>query len=139
MKITPEKPTGLLWSLFLAVLLLSACGVQVGKVYISETLTCREVGPEGEPVGVTSSFPYGTRRVYFFFDLEGPVSAPLEIRWFHEGALLIQQEARVPPGVAYTWLEAEEPLETGYYRVEVVMGEVVMAEQEFVVESGPSP
>lgn len=141
MRRRPRRFSSVLWGLLTGMLLLAACGmrVQVGKVFISRTLTCQGIGPGGEPVGVTSFFPYGTERIYFFFDLEGPVSVPLEIRWLHEGVLVAKQEIRADPGVSCAWLEAEDHFAPGRYEVDVVMGEVVMARAEFVVARGPTP
>ena len=123
----------LIYSLILSVAVCCSCGVQTGKVYISDTLTCRDISSDGEPIGVMSTYPAGTKRIYFLFDLEGPISAPLEIRWLYEDNLIGGQKGRMPPGVSQTWLEADEAFPAGLYRIEIVMMEVVIAETTFTV------
>ena len=113
-------------------------GVSFGEVKISRVLTCSEVGPSGEPLGITSTFPATTKRVHLFMQLEGPVSAPLEIRWFRENKLVAVQQVRIPPGVSHTWLgrEGGEAIPAGQYRVEIVTGEVRMAATAFEIQPG---
>jgi len=136
-----ERRPVLLWlGWAIVAALLANCaghvGVSFGEVKISRVLTCSEVGPSGEPVGITSTFPADTRRVHLYMQLEGPVSVPLEIRWFRENELVAVQQARIPPGVSHTWMgwEGGEAIPAGQFRVEIVMGEVRMAAIAFEIQ-----
>lgn len=126
-----------LLSLFCLVLVVVGCiSISAGRIYISEIGTCQKIDVEGRPIGVTSTFPAGTRIVYLYFRLEGPVAVPLEFRWFHEGTLIGAVSQRLEAGLHYTWLSAGESqsLPGGNYRVEVIAGgRTKLGEARFVI------
>ena len=98
---------------------------------VKDLKVSQEVSSNGEPIGITDTFPTDTERIYAFFTLNSKLPMRLTVKWYHENELLLVYEKVFQPGVNYCWIARRDSaeFEEGEYRVKVVDQEV-----EFKVE-----
>jgi hypothetical protein len=118
-------------TLFCVVILATACQVcRVSSSFSSIAITnlgvCKGIGSDGEPVGISNTFPVDSNRIYAFFTLDSKMSVRLKVRWYYQGELILEYEDLYQPGLNYSWIERQgfPSFEVGEYRVEVA-GETV--------------
>jgi Protein of unknown function (DUF2914) len=106
-------------------------GFEVGRFVICENVADRE------PVGVTTTFPVGTEKVYVYLEAKDvKADTTVEFVWFNEGAELARVPLKLGAGARWRTYASKTLFGmTGNWKVELqAEGGKVLATTEFKVE-----
>ena len=104
-------------------------------VGITELSACKGWSDAGKPVGVSNVFQPEVDRIYAcgYLMTNQPIS--FQLLWYYEDELVLRQTGRYGEGYFYSYMDStEESFPVGNYRIEAVVGKMVVQSTEFRVE-----
>jgi hypothetical protein len=121
----------------IVVLTLFGCSSDPLRVDITEFSACKGWDKSGKPVGISNSFSPHEQEIYACGRLRTN-NPPLviSVKWYHENEQIARETLRGVEDYFYSrFTPTQRHLPEGDYRIEVVVGRLIMQEAEFHVKS----
>jgi hypothetical protein len=126
------------WLSSLAVILsVVSCSATVKPITagITELSACKGWDGSGKPIGIYDVFQPDEDRIYACGYLMTNQPITFQVHWYYEDELVFTQVGEYGEGYFYSFIEPKgENFPIGRYRIEVVIGKMVIRSTEFRVE-----
>ena len=106
------------------------------SVTISEIGTCGDYDKiNNEPVNIADEFLSSDSQITVYFYTETNLQAEITYRWFFEDDLIAEYQAPLEKGYNFGWIIPKETFPVGEYKVDILLGQVVLRSTAFRVVS----